>query len=57
MKEIHLPHLKKLLNYCDKAPNSLDKTKYCIEIYDYVYKILKELRRVSVVLARRQEIS
>jgi hypothetical protein len=43
MKEIHVPHLTKLLIDCDKTPNSLDKTKYCIEIYDYVYKILKEL--------------
>ena len=41
--ETHFPHLKKLLNECDKTPNLLEKSKTCIVLYDYIYKILKEL--------------
>ena len=46
-QETHIPHLKKLLNDCDKTPNVLEKSKTCIELYDYIYKILKELHELQ----------
>jgi hypothetical protein len=43
IKEVHLPRLKTLLYQSEITETPLDKAKCLIELYDYIYKILKEL--------------
>jgi hypothetical protein len=43
IKEVHVPRLKTLLYQSEIMETPLDKSKCLIELYDYIYKILKEL--------------